>query len=177
MYMYPFFILFVFLMARANSAYHPHLLFRRYVVIRNQTLSKLLIDQADPVKIRRKNTKSNRNKLSYSGIIFYGLSLLLCLFSLVMALIPDIPCDTFIFSSRYMYLTGSSLNQKLPFVFSLILLFAEGAFYFINTSKYAVETTTAKKFTRVLYILFIIFFSGGVIGGLWVTITTLFETL
>lgn len=177
MYMYPFFIFFVFLMARANSAYHPHLLFRRYVVIRNQTLSKLLIDQTDPVKIRRKNTKSNRNKLLYSGIIFYGLSLLLCLFSLVMALIPDIPCDTFIFSSRYMYLTGSSLNQKLPFVFSLILLFAEGAFYFLNTLRYAVETTTAKKFTKVLYILFIIFFSGGVIGGLWVTITTLLETL
>lgn len=177
MYMFPLFLLIVFIMARANSTYHPHLLFKRYVIIKNKTVSKLLIGQADPVNSRAKNAKANRNKLTYCGILFYGLFLLLCIFSVVMTFLPDLPCESFVFDSRSMFLAGDTLNQKLPFIFAFTLLFAEAAIHFINTSKYAIEKTTAKKFISVLYYLFSILFTIGAVGGLctaiaFITLTT-----
>lgn len=177
MYMFPLFLIIVFIMARTNSTYHPHLLFKRYVIIKNKTVCKLLIGQSDPVNSRTKNAKTNKNKLTYCGIIFYGLFLLLCGFSVVMTLLPDFPCESFVFDSRYMFLAGDTLNQKLPIVFALTLLFTETAFHFINTSKYAIEKAPAKKFTSVMHYLFSILFSAGAIGSLWIAITTILETI
>ncbi len=57
MYMFPLFLLIVFVMARANSTYHPHLPFKRYVVIKNKTMSTLLIGQSDPINGRIKTQK------------------------------------------------------------------------------------------------------------------------
>ena len=177
MYMFPSFLLVVFLMARTNSTYHPHLLFNRYIVIKNKTVSKLLIGQSDLVNYHSKNAKANRNKLTYSGIVFYGLFLLLCCFSVTMALLPDFPCEGFVYDSRYMFLAGNTLNQKLPVVFAFTLLLAEGAFFFINTSKYAVEKTTAKKFVRIMYYSISAVGFAGVIGGLWIAIITILEAI
>ena len=177
MYMFPLFLIIVFIMARTNSTYHPHLLFKRYVIIKNKTVSKLLIGQSDPVNSRAKNAKANRNKLTYSGIVFYGLFLVLCCFSIIMTLLPDFPCESFVYESRYMFLAGNTHNQKLPFLFALTLLFAEVAFHFINTSKYAIEKTTAKKFTRIMYYSFSTLFSVGAIGSLWGAISTIFEAI
>ena len=177
MYLFPLFLIIVFIMARTNSTYHPHLLFKRYVIIKNKIVSKLLIGQSDPVNSRTKNAKTNRNKLTYCGIIFYGLFLLLCGFSVVMTLLPDFPCESFAFDSRYMFFAGDTLNQKLPLVFAFTLLFAETAVHFINTSKYAIEKTSAKMFTSVMYYLFSILFSAGAIGSLWIAITTVLEAI
>lgn len=177
MYMFPLFLIIVFIMARNNSTYHPHLLFKRYVIIKNKTVSKLLIGQSDPVNSRTKNAKTNRNKLTYCGIIFYGLFLLLCGFSVVMTLLPDFPCESFVFDSRYMFLAGDTLNQKLPLAFAFTLLFVETAVHFINTSKYAIEKTTAKKFIRFIYYFFSILYSAGAIGSLWLAITTIIEAI
>jgi len=177
MYMFPMFLFIVFIMARTNSTYHPHLLFKRYVIIKNKTVSKLLIGQSDPVNSHAKNAKANRNKLTYWGIIFYSLFLLLVCFSVIMALLPDLPCDSFIFDSRALFLTGNTLNEKLPVIFAFTLLFAETAFHFVNTSKYAIEKTSAKKFTSVMYYLFSILFSAGAIGSLWIAITTVLEAI
>ncbi len=177
MYMFPLFLLIVFIMARTNSTYHPHLHFKRNIIIKNKTIASLLIGQSDPVNSRTNNAKANRNKLTYAGIFFYGLFLLLCCFSLLMAILPDFPCESFVFDSGYMVLAGNTLNQKLPCLFALILLFAESAFHFINTSKYAIEKASAKKFTCVIYYLFSILFSIGAVGGLWIAITTIIETI
>ncbi len=177
MYMFPLFLIIVFIMARANSTYHPHLLFKQYVIIKNKTVSTLLIGQSDPVNSRAKNAKANRNKLTYSGIVFYGLFVVLCCFSIIMTLLPDFSCESFVYESRYMFLSGNTLNQKLPFVFALTLLFVEAAFHFINTSKYAVEKTTAKKLTSILYYLFVTLFSAGAFGSLWVAITTILQSM
>ena len=173
MYMFPMFLFIVFLMARTNSTYHPHLLFKRYVIIKNKTVSKLLIGQSDPVDSHTKNAKANRNKLTYCGIIFYSLFLLLVCFSVIMALLPDLPCDSFIFDSRTLFLTGNTLNEKLPVIFAFTLFFAETAYHFVNTSKYAVEKTTAKRFTRFLYYFFAIMSSAGMIGSLWMFVESI----
>lgn len=177
MYMFPLLLLLVYIMARANSTYHPHLRFKRYVILRNKTASKLLIGQSDPVNSRTKNAKANRNKLTYSGMFFYGLFLLLCCFSVIMAMLPDFPCESFVYASRYMFLSGNTLNQKLPFVFALTLFLVEATFHFINTSKYAIEKTAAKKLVRVIYYLFVILFSAASIGGVWMAITTIAEAM
>ncbi len=169
MYTFPLLLLLVFLMARANSTYHPHLLFKRYVIIKNEIVSKLLIDHSDPVNSRAKNAKANRNKLTYCGIVFYGLFLLLCCFSFIMTLLPEVPCE----SSAY----GNTLNEKLPVAFAFALLFAETAFHFINTSKYAVEKSPAKKFIRVMHYLFAILSSIAVISTLWLIISTIIEAI
>ena len=97
MYMFPWLLFLVLLMARSNSTYHPHLLFKRYVIIKNKTVSKLLIGQSDPIRGYARNAKANRNKLTYSGIVFYLLSLLLSCFWVIMALLPDFPCESFVF--------------------------------------------------------------------------------
>jgi len=177
MYMFPLFLLIEFIMARANSTYHPHLLFKKYVIIKNKMVSKILISQSDPVNSRAKNAKANCNKLTYSGIIFHSLFLLLVGFSVIMTFLPDFPCESFVFDSRYMFLAGDTLNQKLPFVFALTLSFAEAAFHFINTSKYSVEKTTAKRFAIILHYFFTILFSVGAIGALWVAITAILEAI
>lgn len=173
MYMFPFLLFIIFIGARMNTTYHPHLLFKKYVIIKNQTLAKLLIGQSDPVNSRAKNAKSNRNKLSYAGIVFYISFLFLVILSIVMFLIPDIPVESFTFDSKTMFLTGSTLNAKLPTVLAFALMFAEIAFHFINTSKYAVEKTSAKRFIQVLYYLF----SGLWIIGMLVYLWMVFDTI
>lgn len=176
MYTFPLLLL-VFLMARANSTYHPHLLFKRYVIIKNEIVSKLLIDQSDPVNSRAKNAKANRNKLTYCGIVFYGLFLVLCCFSFIMTLLPEFPCESFVYESRLIFLYGNTLNEKLPISFSFTLLFAGTAFHFINTSKYAIEKSPTKKFICVMYYLISIILSIGFISSLWLTISTIIEAI
>ncbi len=167
------FLLIVFILTRANSTYHPHLLFKRYVTIKNKTVYRLLIGQSDPVNGRTKNAKANRYKLTYSGIVFYSLFLLFVCFSVIMALLPDYPCEGFVYESKALFLAGDTLNEKLPVIMAFVLLFAETAFHFINTSKYAVEKTTAKRFVRFLYFFFAIIFSAGMIGGLWMFVESI----
>ena len=107
------------------------------------------------------------------GWDFYSLFLLLVCFSIIMALLPDLPCNSFIFDSKTIFLAGNTLNEKLPVIFAFTLLFAEAAFHFVNTSKYAVEKTTAKRFTRFLYYFFAIMFSAGMIGSLWMFVESI----
>jgi hypothetical protein len=177
MYSFLYILLLLLLGTRANSTYHPHLLFKRHVIIKNKIVSKLLIDQSDPVNSRAKNAKANRNKLTYCGIIFYGLFLVLCCFSFIMTLLPEFPCESFVYESRLIFLYGNTLNEKLPISFAFTLLFAEVAFHLINTRKYAVEKSPAKKFICVMHYLFAILSSIAVIGTLWLTISTIIEAI
>ena len=177
MYMFPLFLLLIFIMARTNSTYHPPLIFKRYIIIKNNVLSKILIDQADPASGRSKNAKANRNKLTYAGIVFYILFFALVSFSVVMLFLPDIPCESFIYESKTMFLVGNTLNEKLTVLLAFTLLFAETDFHFINTSKYAVEKAPAKKFTKFLYCFFAVLFSVGMVGSLWIAIASIVKSI
>lgn len=57
-----------------NSAYHPHLRFKKYIRIKNKFLQKILISDRNPGNNHRKNNKSNLDKLSIIGLIFYILA-------------------------------------------------------------------------------------------------------
>ena len=177
MYMFPVLLFFIFGLTRTNSAYHPHLLFRRYVIVKNKTIAKLFISQTDPAGSTAKNAQANRNKLSFAGIVFYGLFLLLIIISTVLFLLPDIPAENFVFDSRYLFLAGNTLNEKLPVTLAFALLFAECAFHFLNTLKYSVEKTTAKKTVCVLYYLIAALGIIGTLGSLWLAINTIIESI
>lgn len=101
--MFALFLLVVYLGARMNTAYHPHLRFKKYVVIKNRTAARLLIDQSDLVNSRIKNAAANRNKLLCAGIVFYVLFLLLIVFSAVLFLMPEIPAERFTYDSNLCY--------------------------------------------------------------------------
>jgi len=156
-----------------NSAYHPHLLLKKYCIIKNKTLAKILIAQSDPVNVRAKNAKTNRNKLLWAGTVFYILVFVLAVFSISMRLIPDIPVERFTYGSMTLVLTGGTLNAKLPTLLAYILLFSETAFSLINTSKYAVEKTTAKRLVQILYYVFTALCLLSALGGLWMVLDTI----
>ena len=97
------------------------------------------------------------------------LSLLLICFWVIMALLPDFPCESFVFEP----FEGDTLNEKLPIVLGFALVFAECAFRFINTSKYAVEGAAAKRFAGILDCFFSVMFSAGMVFSLWTFIESI----
>lgn len=153
--LFPFSLLFVLLGAHINSCYHPHLIFKRYIVIKNPIWAKVLINQYDPVKNRSKNAKGNRNKLSYAGLVGYGLFLFLVIFSAIMYLVPPIPARGLAIITNTFLTYGNTLNALLPSALTGAVFLGEAAFGFLNTIRYAVECASAKKTVFWLYVLFI----------------------
>lgn len=57
--------------ARMNSAYHPDLLFKRYIRVKSTKLQKALILQTNPCDQKSVNRKQYRNKFLIAGIVSY----------------------------------------------------------------------------------------------------------
>ena len=166
MYMLPMLLLLVLITARMNTAYHPHLLFKKHIKIKSTFWTKLLISQSDPVT-NAKNKRADKNKLLLPGLVFYCVDFALCGFSVLMLLIPEVPYKFFEIDTRALYLAGDSVNEVLVCSFFLAAMFVQVCFHFLNTFKYAVERTTAKKTVKVIYILLIIISVFGIIAELW----------
>ena len=149
--MYPVSLLFALFFVRINATYHPHLIFKKYIIVRNQKLARALIGQSDPIMPKTKNAKANRNKLTYAGIAFYGMFAVLAVLCVVFALLPDMPANSHPFPAYARLMPGSTLNVMLPSVLTWALLFGEFAFHVLNTSKYAVKKAKAKKFIWAVY--------------------------
>ena len=58
-----------------NSAYHPDLLFRKYVTIKSKFWQKILICKMDPTKRGAKSKEEYQDRLLVSGIVFYAITL------------------------------------------------------------------------------------------------------
>jgi len=155
--MYPISLLLALLFARTNASYHPHLVFKKYAIIRDQKLARILIDQSDPVTPKVKNAKANRNKLTYAGMVFYGLFAVLLIICVTFWMLPDIPAINPPFAVRTFLSSGATLNTILPGLLTWVLLFGEFSFNIFNTRKYAIEKTTAKKLLKAIYaIMFVL---------------------
>ena len=105
-----------------NSPYHPHLIYKKYIRIKNKFLQKILIDDYLS-NVRRKNNKGNLNKLSVIGLVYYILAFLWLLFYLVY--------------SHY-------FDNVLPFALASVLLSFGWLISIINTSKIIKEFPYAK---------------------------------
>lgn len=72
--------------ARLNSVYHPDLLFKKHIVLKNSRLSKILVSGVIMLDFNKSIKNEHREKMSVAGIILYiviGISFifwLICLF-------------------------------------------------------------------------------------------------
>ena len=158
MYMYPILLILILFGARINTAYNPNLLFKKYIAIHNTTVAKILISQSD-VTSRTKNKKSDRYKLLLSGIVFYCLEGLLIILSLfLICLVSPISIEYFEIDTRFLFLSASTLNEKIIITLSMLLLETEITFYIINTIKCNLNKVKSSKAIIGIYIFIVTIF-------------------
>lgn len=157
------FIIFATLfIARIISGYDNKYNDRKYFVLQNNEIAKILLPKtAGWQRGVKKRSSSDFNKMTYSGAVFYLLNVFVILsIPVFLFLVPEIQVSPFEFEVRYLHIFVDTLNTKLPVLFSLILLAVEIMFVFINEILLALKQQ--KKFLIILSIvlLVIIFFFG-----------------
>lgn len=119
--------------ARYMSGYDSRYNDRKHFVLKNKKIAKILLPKSAGWQRSTKRTKTDFNKMTYAGAVFYFCNLLLVLsIPVFLFLIPDIKIQPFEIDSRYIYLFADSLNTKLPVLLSLIMLAVEIVFEFLN---------------------------------------------
>ena len=125
MYILPIQIIFVLIFARICSCYDSRISKGKYVTIKNNTLAKLLIDNEHFFYKGKRTLKKDRNKLSVVGLIFYLCVVFIVVLTFIFLLLPQIPCEPFELDSTKIYLYADTLNEKIPLIFSIILMCVE----------------------------------------------------
>ena len=133
MYMIIFIIFASLFISRVVSGYDNRYNDRKYFVIKNKVIAKLLLPKSAGWSRGANRAKANFNKMTYIGAIFYICNALLILsIPLFLFLVPEIKVSPFEIDTRYLYILVETLNQKLPVLFSFLLLAVEIIFEFIN---------------------------------------------
>lgn len=119
--------------ARTISGYDNIYNNRKYFVIKNKEIAKLLLPKSAGWSRGANRAKTNFNKMTYIGAIFYICNALLILsLPLFLFLVPEIKVSPFEIETRYLYILVDTLNQKLPVLLAVLLLAVEIIFEFIN---------------------------------------------
>lgn len=147
MYMFPIQVLIVFLFARMLSCYDSRISKGKYVTINNKTLAKILIDNEHFFYKGKRTLKKDRNKLSVVGLIFYLCVVFIVVLTFIFLLLPQIPCEPFELDSTKMYLYADTLNEKVPIIFSIILMCVEIIYIAVLLFQYRNEI--AQKVIRI----------------------------
>ena len=117
--------------SRVMSGYDNRYNDRKYFVIKNKMIAKLLLPKSAGWSRGVNRTKANFNKMTYVGATFYILNLLLILsIPVFLFFVPDIKVSPFEIDARYLYILVDTLNQKLPVLFAFLLLAVEIMFEF-----------------------------------------------
>ena len=133
MYMIVFILIGTLLFARDISGYDSRYNIGKYFVLQNKKIAKILLPKSTGFQRGLKRSKADFNKMTYSGAIFYFFNLLVILsIPIFLFLVPEIQVQPFEIDSRYIYIFADTLNQKLPIIFTFILLTAEVIVVFIN---------------------------------------------
>ena len=176
MYMIVFILIGTLLFARNISGYDSRYNSSRCFVLRNKEIAKILLPKSTGFKRDVKRSRQDFNKMTYRGLIFYLLNLLVILsIPIFLFLVPEIQVQTFEFETRYMYILVDTLNQKLPILFSLILLAIEIIFLFINAISQA-KKQNQNGLVILSVILMVMFFLFGLfqVGELVSTVIEVF---
>lgn len=184
MIIYPLFSLITVLGANINTSYHPHLKFKKYIKIKNPKLATILINKWDPLYIGKRrggqeNRKANQNKLLLSGLIFYILSLITLISSIILIyVIPEIPMSLTNYETNidalYLY---DTLNKKLTLTIPVALISIEVIFCMINGFKYRTEKSYCKKTTKIITSLYIFIILCIFIYSIWTIFSDIFAYL
>ena len=93
--MYVLFLLSV-MFIRGFAGYDSRKQKGKYILIKNQILSTLLLDKM--IMLEKSNRlKKDRNKMSVTGLIYYIAASIVFIISIVFALVPDIPSEPWTF--------------------------------------------------------------------------------
>ena len=151
------FIIFATLfIARTISGYDNKYNDRKYFVLQNKEIAKILLPKtAGWQRGVKKRSSSDFNKMTYSGAVFYLFNVFVILSIPVFRfLVPEIQVSPFEFEVGYLHIFVDTLNTKLPVLFSLILLAVEIIFVFINEILLALKQK--KKFLIILSIVLLV---------------------
>ena len=133
MYMIVFILIGTLLFARDISGYDGKYNKGKYFVLQNKEIAKILLPKSSGFQRGVKRSKTDFNKMTYSGATFYICNLLLILtIPAFLFLVPEIKVSPFEIDTRYLYILVDTLNQKLPVLFAFVLLTIEIIFEFIN---------------------------------------------
>lgn len=133
MFMILVFIIATLSLAREIAGYDSRYNDRRYFVLQNKKIVKILLPKSLGWLRNVKRSKSDFNKMTYIGAIFYFCNLLLILsIPIFLFLTPEISVQPFEIDSRYIYIFVDTFNEKIPVILALILLSIEIIFIFLH---------------------------------------------
>ena len=141
------------------SPYNPKAKHMKYLSVENKVLAKLLISKRNfyidgYVKV------ADRKKISLLSVILYIWEALLLIGTVILQIIPDIPCTPYIFRipSRRGHTTEivlSSLNIKIPLLLSTITAFSMfgGILLWITVGLIKLKEKTPKLKWELLFLI------------------------
>ena len=151
------------LTARLNSAYHPDLLFKRHILVRNEKVQKLFIGQSKPGDGTLKNRKEYRNNWSVLGLLFYFMWGFVFAFSILFLCFgPQTPMEALEFDDGF-YI--SALNQIVVFMTNLLLLGVGMSFYCLNILR--TSSVKENKIIRSLWLVVVVFLFAICVAGVF----------
>ena len=150
------------IVARRNAVYHPNMLFKKNITVKNRLLRRILVPKRS--KLYKNEAEENTNKMVITPFILGFIATAYCAFVIVK--------EEFYAQSinqiGYNLTTDASLNVIIFFI-SMALLSA--AILLINTIKCYKKETMLEKICFVLRILFAVIFTVGFIATMFVVIT------
>ena len=154
--MYVLFLLSV-IFIRGFAGYDSRKKKGKYILIKNQILSTLLLDEMIMFEGSYR-LKKDRNKMSVAGLMYYIAALIVCITSIVFALVPSIPCEPWAFQSAKFALLADTLNDKIVTVAITLLLCAVLNYLAVSIIRITKDTkpTWLKIFVWVIACLMIL---------------------
>ena len=120
--MYVLFLLSV-IFIRGFAGYDSRKQKGKYIVIKNEFLSRFLLDEMMMLE-KSYRPKKDRNKMSFVGLVYYIAASIVFIISIVFALVPSIPCEPWTFQSAKFALLADTLNDKIVTITIALLLCA-----------------------------------------------------
>ncbi len=150
MLLLPLFVTLVF--ARSASTYDSRIHKGKYVVIRNKTIARLLIEKCIEFGRGRQTLKKDRNKMSLFGLVIYFQILFVILLTVILLIVPKVPCEPFLVDSTRSFLYADTVNIKIP------ICLAFSVFCFANIHMFlcsiSVISNIEYKWIRILLNIF-----------------------
>lgn len=139
------------------------------VVIKNNVISKILIDGWQPFE-KKDSLKRDRNKLSFYGLIFYCLNAIALILFIILLILPEFPCNLYEISINDSSFVIKTYNTLIPLVFSVFICLLEIAVFslrlipILNSVQYA-----AVKWFCIIVLFITVLLC--ILVGAWVTVS------
>lgn len=96
--------------ARLASTYDSRIHKGKYIVIRNERIARLFIEKCIDFGRGRQTLKKDRNKMSLFGLIIYSGILFVILLSIILLIVPKVPCEPFLVDSEKLFIYADTVN-------------------------------------------------------------------